>query len=188
MEVSFSYNPIAGNHIATKFSTIHDNRAVVLFAKFCSNHLVRIWMRAQWNFHHVCIVMEKSLVKWAPAPTPSMIFPFQCLYHDMYYQHWFQLSAVITGSNLTQCCRKHAIDNWPNSQIPECTCSISHNVPFRTEMCTFLFWMEHCGIWNRCILGFVKLIYWRKHTWLQTLNRHSRATSSGITLWMCPAN
>ena len=20
----------------------------------------------------------------------------------------------------------------------------------------FLFWMEHCGIWNRCILGFVK--------------------------------
>ena len=29
-----------------------------------------------------------------------------------------------------------------------CTCSISHNAPFRTEMCTFLFWMEHCGIWN----------------------------------------
>ena len=49
--------------------------------------------------------------------------------------------------------------NWPNSQIPECTCSISHNAPFRTEMCTFLFWMEHCGIWNRCILGFVKLVY-----------------------------
>ena len=50
--------------------------------------------------------------------------------------------------------------NWPNSQIPECTCSISHNAPFRTEMWTFLFWMEHCGIWNRCILGFVKLVYW----------------------------
>ena len=40
-------------------------------------------------------------------------------------------------------------------QIPECTCSISHNAPFRTEMCTFLFWMEHCGIWNKCILGFL---------------------------------
>ena len=25
-------------------------------------------------------------------------------------------------------------------------------------MCTFLFWMGHCGIWNRCILGFVKLV------------------------------
>ena len=48
---------------------------------------------------------------------------------------------------------------WPNSQIPECTCYVSHNAPFRTEMCTFLFWMEHCGIWNRCILGFVKMVY-----------------------------
>ena len=46
-------------------------------------------------------------------------------------------------------------DNRPISKIPECTCSISHNTPFRTEMCTFLFWMEHCGIWNRCILGFM---------------------------------
>ena len=70
------------------------------------------------------------------------------------------------------------ITNWPNSQIPECIYSISHNAPFRTEMCTwmhngallemeqvhsgictFMFWMEHCGIWNRCILGFVKLVY-----------------------------
>ena len=28
-----------------------------------------------------------------------------------------------------------------------------HNAQPRTEMCTFLFWMEHCGILNRCILG-----------------------------------
>ena len=49
--------------------------------------------------------------------------------------------------------------NWPHSQIPECTCSISHNAQFRTEMCTFLFWMEHFGIWNRCMLGFVKSVY-----------------------------
>ena len=35
--------------------------------------------------------------------------------------------------------------NRPFSQIPECTCSISHNAPLRTEMCTFLFSMEHCG-------------------------------------------
>ena len=62
---------------------------------------------------------------------------------------------------------------WPNSQIPECTYSIYHNAPFRTEMCTFLFWMEHCGVWSRCILGFVKLVYcygynlqlcWRYHS------------------------
>ena len=53
-----------------------------------------------------------------------------------------------------------SINNWPNSQIPACTCSMSHNALIRTEMCTFLFWMEHCGIWNRCILLFEKLVYW----------------------------
>ena len=26
-------------------------------------------------------------------------------------------------------------------------------------MCTFLFWMEHCEIWNRCILGFVNQVH-----------------------------
>ena len=39
---------------------------------------------------------------------------------------------------------------------------MSHNAPFRTEMCTFLFWMEQCGLWNRCILGFVKLLYFHQ--------------------------
>ena len=54
-------------------------------------------------------------------------------------------------------CYSHVSSNFnrPISQIPECTCSISHNAPFRTEICTFLFWVEHCGIWNRCIVGFV---------------------------------
>ena len=41
--------------------------------------------------------------------------------------------------------------NFPN---PRCTCFMSHNAQFRTEMYTFLFWMKHSGIWNRCILGF----------------------------------
>ena len=26
-------------------------------------------------------------------------------------------------------------------------------------MCISLFWMMHCGIWNRCIVGFVRLVY-----------------------------
>ena len=46
------------------------------------------------------------------------------------------------------------LHNRPISQIPQCTRSISHNVPFRTEMCTFLFWMVRCWIWNRCITWF----------------------------------
>ena len=48
---------------------------------------------------------------------------------------------------------KSAIYIRPNSQIPQCTCPTSHNAPFRTEMCAFLFWMVHCGIWDRCIVG-----------------------------------
>ena len=50
-------------------------------------------------------------------------------------------------------------DNRPISLILQCTCPISHNAPFRTERCTFLFWMVHCGIWDRCIVGFVNLVY-----------------------------
>ena len=59
---------------------------------------------------------------------------------------------------VTWCHVESIVYNWPNSQISEYTCSISHNDPFRTEMCTFLFWMGHCGIWNGSILGFVKLV------------------------------
>ena len=41
--------------------------------------------------------------------------------------------------------------------------SKSHNTPFRTEMCTFLFWMVNCGIWDRCIVGFMGLVYYFVH-------------------------
>ena len=34
-----------------------------------------------------------------------------------------------------------------------------HNAPFRTEMCTFLFLMVHCGIWDRCTTRVVRLVY-----------------------------
>ena len=44
-------------------------------------------------------------------------------------------------------------------QIPQCTCPISHNAPFGTEMCTCLFWMLCCGIWQRCIVGFFRWIH-----------------------------
>ena len=36
---------------------------------------------------------------------------------------------------------------------------ISPNTPFRTEIYTFLFWMVHWGIWDKCIGGFVNLVY-----------------------------
>ena len=30
-------------------------------------------------------------------------------------------------------------------------------------MCTFLFWMVHCGIWDRCIVGFCTFLFWMVH-------------------------
>ena len=48
------------------------------------------------------------------------------------------------------------------SQIPQCTCPISHNTPFRTDMSTFLFWTVHCGI--------VNLVNWVYVHCIQTLN------------------
>ena len=46
-------------------------------------------------------------------------------------------------------------------------------------MCTFLFWMEHCGIWSRCILGFVKLVCSGDKTILQLFYFHNRISFSG---------
>ena len=48
--------------------------------------------------------------------------------------------------NNTVSSKKGNSPNGPNSQIPECTCTISHNAPFRTEMCTFLCWMR--ALWD----------------------------------------
>ena len=70
MEISLSSNSITDGHIATKFGTCHDSPAVVLCAKCCSDHFISFWMRAKWNFHHIWIVMEKLLVKWAPDQQP----------------------------------------------------------------------------------------------------------------------
>ena len=69
MEISLSSNSITDDHIATKFGTCHDSPAVVPCAKYCSDHFISIWMGAKWNFHHIWIVMERLLVKWAPAGT-----------------------------------------------------------------------------------------------------------------------
>ena len=47
--------------------------------------------------------------------------------------------------------------NWPNLHIPECTCSISHNAPFRTEMCAF------CSEWS--IVGYGAGAFWDLWDW-----------------------
>ena len=56
------------------------------------------------------------------------------------------------------CSQVPAIEDITVSQIPQCTCPISHNALFRREMCTFLLWMVHCGIWDRDTWEFVNLV------------------------------
>ena len=36
---------------------------------------------------------------------------------------------------------------------------IIHNPTMHHSMCTYLFCMVHCGMWDRSIVGFVKLVY-----------------------------
>ena len=90
--------------------------------------------------------------------------------HEGYYQCFAHNAYGISISNVTQLVRPSEYDrsNRPISQIPKCTCSISHNAPFRTEICTFLFRIEHCGIWNRCILGFVNSVNYRDYSIMTT--------------------
>ena len=62
--------------------------------------------------------------------------------------------------------------NWPNSQIPECTYSISHNTPFRTEMRTLRDMQRlHSGM---CEIGLIT------HTALQW--RHIGRDCAQITI------
>ena len=77
---------------------------------------------------------------------------------DLAWGFWLPGMQINSVALVYTCCSLLLghLSNRPVSQIPQCTCSISHNAPFRTEMCTFLFWMVHCGIWNRCIVGFVR--------------------------------
>ena len=56
------------------------------------------------------------------------------------------------------------ITNRPIWHIPECIKQISHNAPFcdrNVHTCAhFCYKMSHCEIWHRCILGFVRWVYW----------------------------
>ena len=74
MEISFCSHPNTNKVIATIFGTWHDSWAVVACAKFCCDVIISNWIRAKWNFHHIWIVMEKSLVKWVPALIPILSY------------------------------------------------------------------------------------------------------------------
>ena len=48
-------------------------------------------------------------------------------------------------------CSVPSICGATQTQILECTCSMSHNAPIRSEIYKFLFWIKHYGILDGCI-------------------------------------
>ena len=78
MEISFSCNSVAGDPLVTKFCTCYDSTAVMPCAKLCSDHFIRIWVRAKWNFHHIWIVMETSKVWNGPKWPLCDSWMFRC--------------------------------------------------------------------------------------------------------------
>ena len=63
------------------------------------------------------------------------------------------LNATVC-SNFTEINQIHKSHN-ASIRYPPCT---SHT----KEMCTFPFWMVHCGFWDRFIVGFVNNFHWNK--------------------------
>ena len=60
--------------------------------------------------------------------------------------------------------------NKPVAQIPQCTCPISHNVPFCSKN-VHIYVSKCCivGLFIVCgIVGFVRLVYWMSLTWNYT--------------------
>ena len=88
MEISFCSHPNTNKVIATIFGTWHDSWAVVACAKFCCDVIISNWIRAKWNFHHIWIVMEKSLVKWVPEPMSSGGNASSCVMFDKWFLYF----------------------------------------------------------------------------------------------------
>ena len=128
----------------------HWSYVFLLLANRYVNITVLCWHMV-WTFQPIIWTRPRTMtaryfhhVHWTHLPTMTVV----CLLNSTWSSHRNNGGRLKTGT----------VPNWPNSQIQKRTCSISHKVPFRTEMCTFLFWMEHCGICNRCILGLFKLL------------------------------
>ena len=120
------------------------------------------------------ILVSKSgpITKWLTS----------CKEHDdMHFleRNCWHLESVFTGDH-----------SWwytkPISQIPQCTCHLSHNAPFRRKMCTFLFWMVHCGIWMGAMQDlWILSIDNRSVCWLREWLSTQWATSHSLNHWPC---
>ena len=82
-------------------------------------------------------------------------------------------------------------ENWPNSQIPQCTSPISHNAPvpyptmshFVTEMCTCV----HISVSKWCIVGYLSDALWdlQDGTWDHIASTSFRHHFDGLMQKRC---
>ena len=67
-----------------------------------------------------------------------------------------QVSMAWTSNYIPQILRD-AVDHYIKSH----NAPVSHPTMHHSEQkCAHLFWMVHCGMWNRCIAWFVDLVYY----------------------------
>ena len=109
-------------------------------------HHLSVWVHWVWNIQHM--LWTKYIYHQGPSVQELKVTG--CEWYRMLWNSWwhtksFFLPVLILYNDIRRYFETRHFwwhwqfsYNWPNSQIPECTCSISHNAPFRTEMCTFL--------------------------------------------------
>ena len=121
-----------------------------------NKHCLMYWLGAEFGTNYC---MKIWSIPWTHICTHQCL-PNGCYSNDGWVSYVYLYSYWSLAVGVWEKSIKLENANWPDSQVPECTCSISHNAPFRTDTCKFLFWMEHfCSEWNRCILWGVKLFY-----------------------------
>ena len=107
MKISFCSQPRCSEVIAMKFRTWHGSCAVVPCAKFCSHMIPYNGMTLKLICHRICIMMEKSFVKWAPGQhefcgqvayratqfSKILLNPDSCA---VFFAHWTLFSSIFS--------------------------------------------------------------------------------------------
>ena len=63
----FCFNYIDDYWIVSNVCACHTSTAIMPCAKFHWDHVIRLWIKAKWNYCKISIVAERSLVKWATS-------------------------------------------------------------------------------------------------------------------------
>ena len=98
---------------------------------------------------HTCTILLQNATIWYMGLVHCGIYdmgllhlpdnPLKCRNYLLYINVWNVMHAI----------------NKTVAQFPKCTSTRFHNQPLH-KMYTFSYKTEHCGIWDWCIVGFVR--------------------------------